>query len=876
MAQNTGIMGGIYGFNTGMRPTGFDFSVLNGYYLAKAGVGAQAKVSAPAKPPPVSVQYAPWLQKSPLNTDAARLRDALQTTRFVDLNDSNINKPGVDGDHKKLFAVYKGLTKLQALAERATAEKVPTGERTSLDKRFRAGLDELRTFLTEKDFDSLSLLLGEKVSKVDTGYRKVRPSTTYTAPVIVTGTSTDAIQGLTGTEVFSVTVAKGSNVQSVTMDLSEIQAPVSVDSLIAYMNGKLETIGAYTRFGKSVQPGKTPSDPSRIGLTMQTVVSERISLSAQDTQAALYVGSVGSSGSDKFGQLTKLTDGATAPGSNFSKKITATGGTVDVRGSATDSDGNVFVVGSTTEDVGGAIVQGEQDVYLRKYDSAGALVWSRLLGSSKTAAGFSVAVDGSGNVAVAGRVTDKLTTTSAGGGGDSFVAKYDTAGREVFLRQVSPVADDRATAVAFATDGSLVVAGQTASAMAASATHAGATDAYLMKLSATGAMEWVRQFGGATDDRATGLAMTADGHAVLTSMEDGRAIVRKIALADGISAPAWSVDLGTVGNGSLASVAVDGNSIYVAGSTDVTDLGVAAGGTIATAHSGGMDGFVTRLDDAGTSASVSFTSYVGTANQDSGMSLVAGNGAVYVAGSTGGLMGANAGTGVSDAYVRKLDSSGATVWTHQMTNVSGLGAANALALDVTGSSVLDRLGLPRGRVSFDETTMITAGSSVRAGDHFFLRVNEGNRFKITVDASDTMRSLARKVSNILLTKGTAEVSRTGGDGIRITAKEGTTIELIAGSDGFDALEGLGLSPVTLDARKKTAATEQNTRSFALGLDASANLQDKLKSGTLKYQLGSAIETIKMAYMTITGTTLNGTTAVNKQAANAYNSLLNSI
>ncbi len=866
-------MGGFIGLNLlGGSSSGFDMSVLMNYYRAKLPV-APAVQAVGRKAPPVSVQFAPWLQRNPLTTDIAKLNDAMAARSFMDLSDNAINRPGVDADHKKLFALYTGLSRLQALANRSAIDSVPPTERNGLNKRFVSGLAEIKTFLAERGFEDLTVGFGSQVSSVDTGFRKARTPSVYTGATIVTGQTTDPIAGLTGSERFSVRVSKTSGDLNVSMDLSEISGPISIDSLVAYMNGKLEQAGAASRFTRTVENGRLITDPKKIALSIQTVATERLAFEAEQTKPAVYVGAVVGGTRDRSGVLTKLTDDTVSATAAFSKKISVAGGAVDVRGTATDSRGNVYVVGSTTENLGSGIVQGTQDVYLRKYDAAGQLVWSRLLGSSREASGFAVATDGDGNVAIAGRITDRLVASSVGGSGDSFVAKFDTTGKELFARQVAPVTDDAANAIAFATDGSLLVAGQTSSAMSSSVSHAGGTDAYVMKLSAAGSLEWVRQFGGASSDRATGVAITADGHAVVSSVEDGNAMVRKIALGDGTSDPVWSINLGQVGQGSVGAVAVDGANVYVAGST--TNANLDAGGTaaIVTAHAGGSDGFVTRIDDSGGMAAVAYTTYVGTGGQDSAIGLAAKNGAVYVTGSTTGSLDGSSSPADPDAYVRKIDAAGVVQWTHQFQSVGAFSAANTVSVDAQGASVLDRLGLPRGQVSFDESRLITAGSSVRAGDHFFIRVNDGNRLKITVEAGDTMRSLALRVNNALLLKGTAVVSRTAGDGIKISAKEGNTIELIAGSAGLDALAGLGLEPLKLDANKQTASTAASMRRFSLGLESAMNLEDKLKSKTLTYQLGSAIETVKTAYMTITGTNMRTLSSLDQRALNSYQSAL---
>jgi hypothetical protein len=405
--------------------------------------------------------------------------------------------------------------------------------------------------------------------------------------------------------------------------------------------------------------------------------------------------------------------------------------------------------------------------------------------------------------------------------------------------------------------------------MNSNVTQSGGTDAYLMKLSTTGSLQWVRQFGGTGDDRASAVTMDASGNAVLGTVENGVAVVRKLDVSDGTSSPLWEMSLGTLGQGNLSALAVSGSDIYVGGSTTNAALDAGGQASIVTAHAGESDGFVMRLSDGGTSASAVYTTYAGTSGQDGGLGLAVNNGDVYLAGSTSGDMSGSNALSATDAYVRKLDSSGNTVWTRQFESPAGASVARSISVDPQGASVLDVLGLPRGAIANDETRTITAGSSVRAGDQFFVRVNDGPKLKITVEAGDTMRSLARKVSNALLLKGSAEVSRLHGDGVKITAKEGNTVELIAGPSGFDALAGLGIEPVKLDATKKSTASSSAAKTFALGLKSDMAIEDKLKANTISYQLGTAMEVIKSAYIALTKVPLNQQGPVNLRAVNSY-------
>ena len=114
----------------------------------------------------------------------------------------------------------------------------------------------------------------------------------------------------------------------------------------------------------------------------------------------------------------------------------------------------------------------------------------------------------------------------------------------MFTRQIAPVLNDQANALAFGADGSLYVAGQTKSALSASVTHGGGSDAYLMKLTSTGSLDWARQFGGSGDDRASALAIDGNGDVVLGTVEAGEAKVRKLLSSDGTSAAVWEMSLG--------------------------------------------------------------------------------------------------------------------------------------------------------------------------------------------------------------------------------------------------------------------------------------------------------------------------------------------
>ncbi|WP_437782006.1 hypothetical protein [Sorangium sp. So ce1097] len=116
---------------------------------------------------------------------------------------------------------------------------------------------------------------------------------------------------------------------------------------------------------------------------------------------------------------------------------------------ASDAAGNYYVTGSFegTVDFGAGPLTsaGRTDVFLLKLDPSGALLWSKRFGSAAAEAGGAVAVDGSGNILLAG--TDNNTYGDSGMGfgsceplpvpGDEtvFVAKLDPEGNLIWSRR---------------------------------------------------------------------------------------------------------------------------------------------------------------------------------------------------------------------------------------------------------------------------------------------------------------------------------------------------------------------------------------------------------------------------------------------------------
>jgi hypothetical protein len=276
------------------------------------------------------------------------------------------------------------------------------------------------------------------------------------------------------------------------------------------------------------------------------------------------------------------------------------------------------------------------------------------------------------------------------------------------------------------------------------------------------------------------------------------------------------------------------------------------------ANQGGRDAVLVRVSETGGAAAVDYTSFLGSAEDNSASSVTVSGGSVFLAGKTSGALPGAVQAGGRNAFAAGFDAaSGAVQWVQQVSGRDGVSEANGVIVDPSGDGVLDRLGLPTGAVAYADSRVITARSSVREGDHFFVSVDGGRKRKITIDADETMRSLTFKLNAVLVLDANADVRRaSAGDALRITPKEGVTITLSRGADGQDALSGLGLpdgairgdAPAGRDGEDSTSSAP---RVFALELPARLSIGDRDAALAATEAITDALSKVRRAYSDLT-------------------------
>jgi hypothetical protein len=318
-------------------------------------------------------------------------------------------------------------------------------------------------------------------------------------------------------------------------------------------------------------------------------------------------------------------------------------------GVATDWAGNLFITGYTDGSLGGSNVGGE-DAYIAKYDAAGNLAWTRQLGTSNTDWGLSIATDLAGGIFITGYTDGPLGGPYPSPVDDSFVAKYDTTGNLVWTRQLGTSSFDIGKEIVTDAAGNLFITGYTYGSLGGP--NAGGPDAFVAKYDTDGNSVWMRQVGTSDSDWGLGIATDPAGNLFITGYTYGSiggpnagerdAFVAKYDPAGDL---VWTRQLGTSDTDWSMGIATDlAGNLFITGQTNGS-----LGGPYP--NPGGGDGFVAMYDTTG---NLIWTCQFGTRATDWSSDIAtdpAGN--LFITGdSTGSLGGPNA--GATDVFVVKF------------------------------------------------------------------------------------------------------------------------------------------------------------------------------------------------------------------------------
>lgn len=825
---------------------------------------------------------APWLDA--LGTDTATSAQVAAVKRLASIIDDNGDSSLEDlPDVQTAFTAYKALENLRILAQAGTSKTISATERAALQKSFAQGLADLQGYLSSADTDLLELGFGSVTSSTRTLGVEARYATGAVAGTGVSTTRAAPVAGLTGSEIFQVTLTRGTTSEVVSVDLSQTSTqPPTLDSVAAALNA---AIGAKIATNASGTPildaeGNTASQwksnftvektDGKWGLTFNPAGIEKVSIDQVAAGDALMVASgetatisgtksptsanvyriedlAGSLTWERLSKINAVDTDATARAA-ASAAATAKSTKTELAENAdytvvsataanaiaTDADGYSYIVGTTAGDMGTQTGDGTDDLFLTKVDSEGTVVWQRNLGAAGTASGAAVTIAPNGEIVVAGTVSGAFNG-SDDTQTDLLVSRFNTKGEELSSTAIRQVGNETASAVTVGNDGSIYVAGRSST---------GSGDAVIVRLDAAGKMQERRTIDSSGSDSVSALAIDGDGNLLALTNEKGVATLRKIA------AGSLNTDLGSValGNASAKAIAVsDSGQIAVVGTTSA-----ALNGSQVNGLSGGTDAFVTLIEP---DFSSTLTSYIGTDSADQADSVAYLNGALYVGGRTAGTLG-DAKKGSVDGFVARIDPATGSVQTVSQwgQRSSAVEPVRITAVAGGATSGLGALGLHRGVLNQQSTGDLVAETSLRVGDSFKISVDGEAARTVTIEKGETMTTLAAKIRKITGTDATITTPFTdGASSLKIDVKSGHTLELIAGADGKDALGKLGLDPIRLVPSKvldpKAAKVTPGGR-FNLNLSSALTLTDATTAGTALSRVKSALSMIQSAYRSL--------------------------
>ncbi|PSK95143.1 putative secreted protein (Por secretion system target) [Taibaiella chishuiensis] len=311
-------------------------------------------------------------------------------------------------------------------------------------------------------------------------------------------------------------------------------------------------------------------------------------------------------------------------------------------GCSTDATGNVYLSGTTGSTNGiaspGAYqtsLSGTSDMFLAKFNSAGAIQWSTYFGGpgeEGVSTGFytsihNTATDNAGNVVLAGitNSTSGIASTGAqqtayGGQQDAFLVKFSPAGARLWSTYYggpdqesdgsASVAVDAAdniflTATTYSTTG-------IATTGAYQTTNAGGGDNMLVKFNSSGVRQWATYQGASSWEYYPTVTTNALGNVILTSSTystsgfntAGGFQATHAGLSDGLivkfsgaGAMMWTSYIGGPSTDALSSALTSGQDIFLLGRTQST-TGIATAGAYKTTLTGTeFDAFLTKIND---------------------------------------------------------------------------------------------------------------------------------------------------------------------------------------------------------------------------------------------------------------------------------------
>ncbi|MBL7962306.1 MAG: T9SS type A sorting domain-containing protein [Flavobacteriales bacterium] len=188
--------------------------------------------------------------------------------------------------------------------------------------------------------------------------------------------------------------------------------------------------------------------------------------------------------------------------------------------SAVEAMDGAFLVLGFTESLNGDVTgnHGGQDMWLMKMDANGNVIWTRCYGGPGSDRGQMIIrddADGFWLLGSSGSIGGQVTSNH--GSSDVWLIRINNSGDLIWQQSYGGSGFDRGIDLVRTVDAGLLVASVTNSNDGDVSVIFGGFDIWILKLSATGSIDWQQTFGGSDSDTPQNVLITADNGCIITA-----------------------------------------------------------------------------------------------------------------------------------------------------------------------------------------------------------------------------------------------------------------------------------------------------------------------------------------------------------------------
>lgn len=318
--------------------------------------------------------------------------------------------------------------------------------------------------------------------------------------------------------------------------------------------------------------------------------------------------------------------------------------------------------------------EGGLDVFVIKYNTSGVFQWVQSAGGPDNDTGAGVAADASGNVYVVGSYESTAafgaTNKTVQGNNDIFIAKYNTGGTLQWVESAGGTGFDNGNDIAIDVNNKLYITGSfsgTTNFGTINRTSAGQNDIYVAKFDpSTSTWTYAVAVGGTNGENGKSIVVDASGNAYITGSFDGNVTFGSsnlssqgagdifVAKCNNAGVFQWVQSGGSSATDAGQDIAIDANgNVYITGAIS----GIANFGSVTRTPEGTNDIFIAKYNNGGT---LQWVKSIGNEGYDYGQGIVVDAiNNVYVTGHYSGTVLFDkiikVSKGSSDAFVIRLD-----------------------------------------------------------------------------------------------------------------------------------------------------------------------------------------------------------------------------